>query len=406
MFLLVVCLFPLLPVISHLSNDILRLHLATDPPNLDTNTVCMNYPYLSSAQFELCKIYPDVTASAIQGVQVAVHECQFQMKTHRWNCSTLETKNKNPEFSPVFKRGYRETAFAHALSAAGVTHQVSTACSLGKLRSCGCDMRSHGPALNWEWGGCSHDIEFGDHFAQKFLDARVTAKDIQAQINLHNHRAGRLAVTNNVGKKCKCHGMSGSCEMKTCWKSTADFREVGTVLKRKFYAARKVIIHNTAAKALITRGSKRRRNRHRSKATTPTSSGTDLKIKNSFPESSGTVTRKRKWSSRKRRRRRRKKKRRKGRRYRGRFPRKTDLVYYEKSPSFCEPNPEIDSPGTSGRLCNRTGTDVDNCNTLCCGRGYNTLRVRRTERCRCKFYWCCYVLCEECVFDEWVTVCK
>lgn len=90
---------------SHLSNDILRLHLATDPPNLDTNTVCMNYPYLSSAQFELCKIYPDVTASAIQGVQVAVHECQFQMKTHRWNCSTLETKNKNPEFSPVFKRG-------------------------------------------------------------------------------------------------------------------------------------------------------------------------------------------------------------------------------------------------------------------------------------------------------------
>ncbi|XP_052831939.1 protein Wnt-10b isoform X2 [Octopus bimaculoides] len=359
----------------------------------------MNYPYLSTAQLELCKLYPDVTASAIQGIQVAVHECQYQLKTYRWNCSTLETKNKNPEFSPVFKRGYRETAFAHAISAAGVTHQVSTACSLGKLRSCGCDMTSHGPAISWEWGGCSHNIEFGDHFARKFLDAKDTAKDIQAQINLHNHRAGRLAVINNVGRTCKCHGMSGSCEMKTCWKSTADFREVGTVLKEKFKAARKVILHNTVANSLVTRDRHRRRRRRRPKKPVSTTTAMlqkhsrmetlkiDLKTKHNRQAQKGRKKRKRK-------------------RLRGRYPRKTDLVYYEKSPSFCDPDPEIDSLGTTGRFCNRTGSDVDNCDTLCCGRGYNTLRVRRTERCNCKFYWCCYVLCDECVFDEWVTVCK
>ncbi|GAB1610753.1 protein Wnt-10b-like [Argonauta hians] len=363
----------------------------------------MNYPYLSAAQLELCKLYPDVTASAIQGVQIAVHECQFQLKTHRWNCSTLETKNKNPEFSPVFKRGYRETAFAHAISAAGVTHQVSTACSLGKLSSCGCDMTSHGPATSWEWGGCSHNIEFGDQFAQKFLDAKDTAKDIQAQINLHNHRAGRLAVINNVGKTCKCHGMSGSCEMKTCWKSAADFRQVGSVLKKKFKAARKVLLHNTVANSLITRDRRHRRpRRHRKKAvSTTTAMSKKLGGAVDTPLKSHAAKTKRNKNGR-----RVKKRRKKRKRYRVRYPRETDLVYYEKSPSFCEPDPEIDSVGTTGRFCNRTGSGVENCDTLCCGRGYNTLRVRRTERCNCKFYWCCYVLCDQCVFDEWVTVCK
>ena len=85
---------------------------------------------------------------------------------------------------------------------------------------------------------------------------------------------------------------------------------------------------------------------------------------------------------------------------------KTDLVYYEKSPNFCDSNPNVDSPGTTGRYCNKTSEGVGNCDTLCCGRGYNTLKIRRTERCNCKFHWCCYVVCQTCIYNEWVTVCK
>lgn len=37
--------------------------------------------------------------------------------------------------------------------------------------------------------------------------------------------------------KCKCHGMSGSCEMKTCWRIAPDYRLVGKLLKERYRSA-------------------------------------------------------------------------------------------------------------------------------------------------------------------------
>lgn len=40
--------------------------------------------------------------------------------------------------------------------------------------------------------------------------------------------------------ECKCHGISGSCAMRTCWRAMKDFRRVGTFLKKRYNGAVKV----------------------------------------------------------------------------------------------------------------------------------------------------------------------
>lgn len=62
------------------------------------------------------------------------------------------------------------------------------------------------------------------------------------------------------------------------------------------------------------------------------------------------------------------------------------LYYLEQSPSYC--------PSTRGRQC----LHPDNCNDLCCGRGYTTREVMRKEKCKCRFKnnQCCQVICDYC----------
>ena len=43
--------------------------------------------------------------------------------------------------------------------------------------------------------------------------------------------------------KCRCHGVSGSCEFKTCWRSMPKFAEIGNYLKEK-YDKSAVKVHN------------------------------------------------------------------------------------------------------------------------------------------------------------------
>lgn len=147
--------------------------------------------------------------------------------------------------------------------------------------------------------------------------------------------------------RCRCHGISGSCELKTCWRVLPSFSEAGIYLKSKYESSVKI----------------------------------SSKVKRRLKQ-------------------------RKGGKVKRRVPiAKEDLIHIRKSPNYCIEDPRRGILGTSGRRCNKTSTGPESCELLCCGRGYNTQIYTKPGRCNCKFHWCCYVTCEECQPEELFT-CK
>uniref|UniRef100_A0A8C9PST3 Protein Wnt n=1 Tax=Spermophilus dauricus TaxID=99837 RepID=A0A8C9PST3_SPEDA len=246
----------------------------------------------------------------------------------------------------------RELAFVHAIASAGVAFAVTRSCAEGTSTICGCDSHHKGPpGEGWKWGGCSEDADFGVLVSREFADARENRPDARSAMNKPNNEAGCTTILDHMHLKCKCHGLSGSCEVKTCWWAQPDFRAIGDFLKDKYDSASEMVVE-----------------KHR--------------------ESRGWVeTLRAKYALFK-------------------PPTERDLVYYENSPNFCEPNPETGSFGTRDRTCNVTSHGIDGCDLLCCGRGHNTRTEKRKERCHCIFHWCCYVSCQECIRIYDVHTCK
>ena len=61
--------------------------------------------------------------------------------------------------------------------------------------------------------------------------------------------------------ECKCHGVSGSCSLRTCWLALADFRLTGDHLRRRYNGAVQVAVDQygagfTAAHAHLKRPGK------------------------------------------------------------------------------------------------------------------------------------------------------
>ncbi|XP_053693451.1 protein Wnt-5 [Sabethes cyaneus] len=166
----------------------------------------------------------------------------------------------------------------------------------------------------------------------------------RALMNLHNNEAGRRAIIKKSRIICKCHGVSGSCSLITCWQQLTSIREIGDFLREKYDEATQVKIN------------KRGR----------------LQVKDP----------------------------------RYKIPTPLDLVYLDESPDWCRNNRQLKWPGTHGRVCNKTSTGLDGCAILCCGRGYNTKKIVVKERCNCKFQWCCQVKCDICTKHIEEYTCK
>ncbi|CAG0889965.1 unnamed protein product [Darwinula stevensoni] len=221
--------------------------------DLSSNSICSSIPGLVPDQVKLCESHPWAIESVSEGARRGIRECQEQFRYERWNCSTR--RDHFDIFGYIMKRGSKETAFIYAVTSAGVVHAITEACSSGNLTDCSCDSsrRGHSTPQGWKWGGCSDDIEYGVELAESFVDAsekeRLEKKrkkkgytSPRAVMNLHNNDAGREAVTSLMKMRCRCHGVSGSCELKTCWRALPPFADVGKYLKKKYESAIQVLM--------------------------------------------------------------------------------------------------------------------------------------------------------------------
>ncbi|CAN9503486.1 unnamed protein product [Ophioblennius macclurei] len=308
---------------------------------------------LEKKQRRMCRRDPGVAETLREAIAMSAMECQYQFRFERWNC-TLEGRHR----ANVLKRGFKETAFLFAVSSAGLTHAMAKACSAGRMERCTCD---EAPDLEnrkaWQWGGCGDNLKYANKFVKDFLGKRSN-KDLRARVDMHNTNVGMKVIKAGVETTCKCHGVSGSCTVQTCWRQLLPFHEIGKQLKQRYETSLKVGSSTNEATG---------------EADLPKARGQSPPPPPLPPPPPGPADH---------------------------IPRTMDLLHIEDSPSFCRPSKY--SAGTAARKCYKD----KNCDAICCGRGHNTQSREVTRPCQCQVRWCCYVECKQCTQREEVYTCK
>ncbi|WAR10005.1 WNT9A-like protein [Mya arenaria] len=346
--------------------------VAGDSPAASAAKMC-DLLLLQRKQRKMCRRERGVAATLLEAVSLATNECEYQFRTER----------------------FKETSFLYAISSAGLVHTFARACSKGAIERCTCDeSKSLKNKEAWLWGGCGDNIKFGLKFSRRFLRAgKRRGKDIRAKV-----------VKSAVQTRCKCHGISGSCTVRTCWRQLATFLEVGNVLKEKYENSYKVVTFTNDATGKSTTSDDITLENNSGNILHPLQLKQELndnrtdRDKNSIKSNRKSKSKRdRKSSSNVRDSR--------SRSHRNRrdditiSPRANLMVHLENSPTFCDAGPY--SKGTSGRVC-----DKSDCDVMCCGRGYNIRSAVVRRACQCQVHWCCYVDCKQCVSEEEKLICK
>ena len=143
-----------------------------------------------------------------------------------------------------------------------------------------------------------------------------------------------------VRVKCECYGVSGSCDLKTCWRRAPTIQEVAKTLFKHYRSA--------------------------------------LRTRRQFlyPSRDGNLPLTHRQESR--------------------TPKKDQLVFMKESPDFCVADSTLGLLGTAGRQCELSFTGTEgSCFRMCCNNGYDTTDVEETV-CECRHIFCCRRVCENC----------
>ncbi|TKR77969.1 hypothetical protein L596_018852 [Steinernema carpocapsae] len=180
------------------------------------------------SQKSLCSRFSQTSNLAFAAFEETNEECKKTFAREKWGCEAKRTE-----------KGSREAAFVDALASGIVGQKVARECAEGRLEICGCG-KGVDPTSG-STAGCSDNFRFGIAFSKKFL-APQSKKNAHLMVKLHNQAAGRRLLHANRVKRCKCHGISGSCQTQTCWWVSPTLSEFSAVLKVKYETASKVTL--------------------------------------------------------------------------------------------------------------------------------------------------------------------
>lgn len=301
-------------------------------------------------------------------------ECLYRFEYERWPCDQEEHQGIVSGNSSIV--GTKEAAFVQALTAASVIQTSLRLCFEGsKDIDCECkdadakveryDVPSESVYAGDETNTivtCSEEyIKFAfrvfSKFRNQWLIDRDTAQDLMI---MHNSETGRRMLIKRKYEKCSCHGMSGSCSIKTCWEELPQIRHVSALLKSIYNNDRshvKTLLHEGLRKKLLTIDSRM-------------------------------------------------------------VPSKNALVYVDDSPDYCEYMHERNCSKSIPMHYEQENYPeyekehraklVKSCDNLCTECGYKVwqrqIKILNTE-CECVFHWCCHVNCTVCMVDQTLHSC-
>jgi len=267
----------------------------------------------------------------------------------------------------ILSHGTQESGYLQTMISSSAAYAIAQACDVGK-NSENCNLENSIPFCDSQTkqghGGMgeyqiAEHINFGQRKSCQFYQLPIEKEpSAHSRTALHNFQLGlEIMDSKRKKEKCQCHGLSGSCAVKTCWKTLPQFKQIAKEIKKKYDK-----VYRLDRKPLRVKNE---------------NDNDEAQLLGIIPQ-----------------------------RY------KSDIVFYEKQ-DHCKRNKELGSAGTKGRECDpskdkKNGGDggFGSCDHLCCNRGI----VRKTREFKvqqnCKFEWCCQIRCENRIEKRTVHYCK
>lgn len=322
------------------------------------NQVCTKDYGFTGKQVRFCKTHFPWMTFVQEAVIDAKEECIHHLHKQKWDCHVIK---EAPTFNEDLKKDTIQSALVYALSAASLAITVSRRCKMGQIPDCSCQ---HNRRVSFPSSivnstdlsnidkiiPCKGIVQNGKRFTQTFtnLGFRLIPKnERQAEeiaVRKHNIQIGLKALGTGEEVTCVCTGATGGCPRKFCYRRIIPLNEAAVGIFERYKKAVKLFPHdfNRPPKASLNKGEMLK---------------LPYQIKDEHVDK---------------------------------------LVYLEDTDQQC---------ATTGRRCVLDNSKPDSCENLCCGRGYRGKLIEVNSQCRCKFVYCCKVVCDNCISMKQVFEC-